>query len=255
MKSSDRKQKKLFSRVITLICIIVFIYSSYELTGILFEYYHNRKVLAEAQELFYNADSDENTGEKELRKAFYELQAINEDIIGWITIEGTKIDYPVLQAEDNKYYLDRNYRKEHSRAGSIFMDYRNDYASLQDKNIILYGHRMKDDTMFNQLKKYVDKEFFDSHSIVYFDTLYDRYDAEIFAVYRTTTDFDYIKTNFESDEEFQEFLNIIEEKSLHKTDVEVTKDDTILTLSTCDYMLDPDKGRLVVHAKIVDRKS
>lgn len=114
---------------------------------------------------------------------------------------------------------------------------------------------MKDDTMFNQLKRYVDKEFFDSHPIVLFDTLYDRFDAEIFSVYRTTTDFDYIKTDFESDEEFQEFLDIIQEKSLHQSDVRVTKDDQILTLSTCDYMLDPDKGRLVVHAKLVERKS
>jgi len=254
MKSDERKSKKIFSRMITLVCLAVFIYSSYELTSILLEYYHNRKVLAEAQELFYHADSDERD-EKQMRKAFYELQAINEDIIGWVTIEGTKIDYPVLQADDNKYYLNRNYKREHSRAGSIFMDYRNDYEMMQDKNIILYGHRMKDDTMFNQLKRYVDKEFFDSHPIVLFDTLYDRFDAEIFSVYRTTTDFDYIKTDFESDEEFQEFLDIIQEKSLHQSDVAVTKDDKILTLSTCDYMLDPDKGRLVVHAKLVERKS
>lgn len=244
--------RKIFSKLFTIVCFVAFIYSLYGLGDIAFDYYQNRKILAEAQELFHSVDVEEGAKEKSLREQFIELHKINEDIVGWIQIENTLINYPVLQTDDNEYYLNRNYKKQQSRAGSIFADYRNDFAD-NNRNIILYGHRMKDDTMFNQLTKFLDEEFFEENDTVYFDTLYDSYDAIIFSVYYTTTDFNYIETDFDTDEEF---LNLVEEmkaRSKYVREVEINEDDTILTLSTCDYTLDPDKGRLVVHAKIVER--
>lgn len=256
VKKNSHRIKSLFSKLVTIICLIVFIYSLYELSVIGLDYYHNRQVLAEAQEIYRQASNEENDNKStnmNIRQQFKQLHEINPDIVGWITINGTKINYPILQAENNNYYLTRNYKHETSRAGSIFMDYRNDLLS-DEKNIILYGHRMKDETMFQQLTKYVDKGFFKKNKNVFFDTMYDSYNAEIFSVYYTTTDFDYIKTDFSSKDDYAQLLKEIKQKSLHDVDLNVTPDDTILTLSTCDYTLDPDEGRLVVHAKIIDSK-
>ncbi len=248
------KMKKLFSRIFTMICIVVFSYSLYELSGIGLDYYYNRQVLAEAQEIYNNGIEQKSASDDQsVRKQFLELQEFNEDIIGWIQIDGTKINYPILQAENNTYYLDRNYKREQSRAGSIFADYRN-HLTEENKNFILYGHRMKDETMFNQLTKYLDEDFFDTHSIIHFDTLYHSYDAIVFSAYYTTTDFDYIQTDFDTEEEFQSLVDEMKNRSVYATDVSVQEDDTILTLSTCDYTLDPDEGRFVVHAKLVDRE-
>src|SRR5699024_4674547 len=93
-----------------------------------------------------------------------------------------------------------------------------------------------------------------NHQTVNYDTMYGSYDAEVFAAYYTTTDFDYIQTDFASDEEYMRFLNEVEQKSEIEADFDVSGDDEIVTLSTCDYTLDPDEGRLIVHAKIVNKQ-
>lgn len=278
-KTSMRKG---LSRLITIVCIAVFVYAAYGLYNTFMEYYQNRQVLSVAQEIYYQpvADEDAVSGDgvsqaksetkegaeastggsqgsqgslsSEIRPQFKELQEINSDIVGWIAIDDTPINYPILQSDNNNDYLQLNYNEEQSIAGSIFMDYRNDITS-PSPNTIIYGHRMKDGSMFNSLKKFLDKDFFDQHKTIKFDTLYGSYDAEVFAVYNTTTDFDYIQTDFNSDEEYQQLLSDIEGKSKHHTGTEINADDQIITLSTCDYLLDPDKGRLVVHAKIVKK--
>ncbi|MBS4218508.1 class B sortase [Bacillus sp. FJAT-49711] len=250
--------RRTLSQIFTLLCVAVFIYSGYKLTTIFLEYYHNRQVLNDAQKIYYQStsESEEIThneeGEWKIRPQFEELRTINPDITGWISIEGTQVNYPIVQTDNNEYYLTRNYKKDNSIAGSIFMDYRNDIKT-SPTNTIVYGHRMKDGSMFNGLKKFLNEDFFSQHRIIQLDTLYASYDVEVFAVYSTTTDFDYIQTHFNSEEEYRLFLQEIQQHSLYHPDVKVNTDDQILTLSTCDYLLDPDKGRLVVHAKLVKR--
>ncbi|TKH78710.1 sortase, partial [Bacillus cereus] len=102
-------------------------------------------------------------------------------------------------------------------------------------------------------KKMLDEDFFMSHRKLYYDTLFEGYDVEVFSVYTTTTDFYYIETDFENDAVYTSFLKEVQEKSLYKTDTELTANDEIVTLSTCDYALDPEAGRLVIHAKLVKR--
>lgn len=245
--------KKTMSRLITIVSLGVFIYSAYALSTILYDYYHNHQVLTEVQDIYDAMEEPEEVSYGDFRSQFYELHKINPDIVGWITIDDTKINYPILQADDNDYYLNRNYKEEDSRAGSIFMDYRNN-VETGNRNTIVYGHRMRDGSMFNSLTKYTDEEFYKEHKKVYYDTMYGSYDAEIFAAYYTTTDFDYIQTDFDSNEEYSLFLNEVLGKSQIETDVDINADDEIVTLSTCDYTLDPDKGRLVVHAKIVNKQ-
>jgi sortase B len=176
------------------------------------------------------------------------LLEINEDVVGWIKIPNTSIDYPVLQANDNEYYLNRDIYRKKNRAGSIFMDYRIKLDG-RDKHIILYGHHMRDGTMFKDLIKYKNKDFFYKNNVIQFDTLYEEIKWEVFSVYITGTDFNYIKTRFNTPAEYENFLTTIKNKSLFPTDVVLTANDQILTLSTCTY--EYDDARFVVHARRV----
>lgn len=220
------------------------------------EYYHNHKVMKEAQALFLPDTTPKEElvnyyteNHREIRPQFDELLKINEDVVGWISIDDTKINYPIVQGDDNFQYLTRNYKNEDSLAGSIFMDYRND-VNFGNMNMIVYGHNMKDGSMFKELHKFLEEDFFYAHPEIYVDTLYDRFQAEVFSAYYTTTDFNYIQTDFASLNEYGALLEKMKNESTFETDIEVDETDQIITLSTCDYTLDPQKGRLVVHAKL-----
>jgi len=258
MAKEKRQMKRNLSRIVTIVCLGVFIYAAYGLVDIFMDYRQNQKMLSNVQETFYNAASaeedtqNESSGSDTIRPGFKELLKQNEDVVGWITIDGTQIDYPVLQASNNETYLTQNYNGGDSRAGSVFLDYRNDIDS-PGLNTVVYGHRMKDGSMFQHLTKFLDEDFFESHRTFKFDTLYESYEAEVFAVYNTLTDFDYIKTDFANKEEYEQLLSDIQQESKFQTDVEVSTDDSIITLSTCDYELDENEGRLVVQAKLVKK--
>jgi len=245
--------RKWVSRIITIASVTVFIYAAYNLSDVLIDYYKNRQLMNDMQAMFYAAD-DEPTGDT-VRPGFLPLLEQNEDVVGWITIDGTQIDYPIVQAEDNFHYLTRNFYHEESRAGSIYLDYRNDVHLNSENNVVVYGHRMRDGSMFENLTKYLDEDFFNANRTIEFDTLYDSYEGEVFAVYQTLTTFNYIQTHFDDANEFNGLLNNIYDTTLYTNDVEVTEDDKIITLSTCDYKLDENEGRLVLQAKLTKKQS
>ena len=186
---------------------------------------------------------------------FMPLIAINSDVVGWIKLPGTKIDYPVVQGKDNDYYLNRNIREEESRTASIFMDYRNSVDAL-DKNTIIYGHNMDNDTMFSKLDNYVDDKvrydfFFDS-GIITFSTKYEEMEWQVFSAYVINVDdFDYLQTDFDSNLDFIKYTRKIKDLSIVKSNIEVDVDDTILTLSTCNHWF--LNSRTVVHAKLIKK--
>lgn len=182
------------------------------------------------------------------RKAFDELLLINEDVVGWIRIKDTRVDYPVLQADDNEYYMNRNIHRKRSRSGSIFMDFRNDLKE-KDQNTILYGHNMRDNTMLTDVIHYKSEQFFKKNRYIYFDTLYETNKWLVFSVYVTDVSFNYLITNFRSDEHYRSFLDTIISKSMFKRDIEVNVTDRILTLSTCSNEF--ENARTVVHAKLI----
>ncbi|KMK78167.1 class B sortase [Alkalihalobacillus pseudalcaliphilus] len=252
MKTQQIKKKR-GSRIITIICLLIFIYSAYRLIEIGYDYYRNHQVLTDIQEVYSPIERQEQSEEnQQQRSSFNPLLDINEDIVAWITVEGTKIDYPILQSTDNDYYLNRNYLHQETRAGSIFMDFRND-ITLEEEHTIVYGHRMKDGSMFAGLNQYLEPEFYQEHPSFSFDTLYQSYEVEIFAAYVTTTDFYYIETDFQEEQQFDVLLQEMKKRSAITTDVEVGSKDRIITLSTCDYQLDRELGRLVVHGKLTSR--
>ena len=200
------------------------------------------------------SETGEGSNEKEQSIAKLDpVIAANEDTVGWIKVEDTVIDYVVVQGEDNDEYLHKGFYGEYNSAGTIFLDYRNEIGGKR-QNYVVYGHRMKDDSMFGELGEYLDYGFYQQHPTFTFITADAEYDCEIFAIYRCTTEVDYCQPTFASDEDMLDYVKDCKNLSEHKMAVEVTADDTIITLSTCDYALDPDLGRLVVHAKLIEKE-
>lgn len=174
------------------------------------------------------------------------LSATYEDFVFWMYIENTSINYPVVQCEDNEYYLRRNIKGEDNLSGTLFLDYRNE-SDMSYGNNIVYGHNMQNGTMFGSLKKYEKKSYFDSHSMIYTYTETEVTAWKIFSVYETTTDNYYIQTDFINKDNYFEFIKGLQSASIHKSDVVLTEDTSIMTLSTC-HKYDYENGRLVVHA-------
>lgn len=184
------------------------------------------------------------------RDCFAAVLKDNPDIIGRISIDGLKIAYLVTQTDNNDYYLSHGYDRSKSRSGAIFMDYRCDFHAYPlQGHYVLYGHNMKNGSMFHKLKELEDEQTFNNNRIIRFDTLYEDHEWEIFSAYVTGTDFYYIETSFPSDTEWLAFIEKLQEKSLYKTNVKLNEDDVVLTLSTCSYEF--DNARFVVHARLI----
>lgn len=181
---------------------------------------------------------------------FYE---INNDMVGWITIPDTKVNYPVMQtSRDNPdYYLKRNFYKKASDWGAIYARESCDINRPSD-NITLYGHHMKDGSMFAQLHKFQSKDFWKEHQNFTFDTLYERHTYKIWAVFKTTANlgdnhFPYHQfSDAATEEEFTEFVETVKRLDYYDTGITPVYGDKLLTLSTCEYTL--DNGRFVVCA-------
>lgn len=177
-----------------------------------------------------------------------ELKSKNNDTIGWIKVNNTNIDYPLVQSKDNNYYLTHNYNKKKTSAGWIFLDKRNN-KDLSNKNNIIYGHSRKDKSMFGTLKYTLNKNWYKNKDnlIIKITTETKKYNYEVFSIYTIEKENYYLQTDFTTKKEYKTFLNILRERSIYdfKTDIENTT--SILTLSTC-YK---DNQRVVVHAKLI----
>ena len=198
----------------------------------------------------------------DLAKKLAEAKKVNDDNIGWLTVPGTGIDYPVLQYTDNKEYMRLDYNRKWKFAGSIFADFR-DYGTIRDnlsKNYVIYGHNIntnhgtvkEKDEMFALLLHYSDFDFAKQNQHIFYSTYEDEMVWEIFAVFYTDVDFFYIDVNPESDESFEWLINEARMRSEYNYDVDVGVDDKIITLSTCAYKFDTkEEQRFVVMGKLV----
>lgn len=178
------------------------------------------------------------------------LRELNEDIVGWLKVNNTNIDYPVVQADDNEYYLNKNLKKEKDINGWIFLDYRADSINLSQNNII-FGHNMYySGVMFGTLYKAKQSSWYTNpeNQIIEFDTLYGKMKWQIFSIYVTPITNDYLIANFSSDAIFQDFIDTIMDRSKYDFNVPVSTEDKILTLSTCS---DNGQKRLVIHAVLI----
>lgn len=177
----------------------------------------------------------------------------NKKLIGWLKIDDTNIDYPVMQTSDNTYYLDHNYNQEYDKNGSIFLDY-NCSVYPRSTNMIVYGHHMKSGSMFGNLQKYAKESYGKKHSVIMFDTIYEKAQYQVMYVFRSQVYneddivfkyYQFIEANSET--EFNSYMQEMSELSLYDTGVTAEFGDSLLTLSTCDSS--QTDGRFVVVAK------
>ena len=182
---------------------------------------------------------------------FNELKSINKDVIGWIQVNGTNINYPIVQANDNKYYLTHAFNKSYNHAGWIFMDYRNNAKSMS-KNTIIYGHARLDTTMFGSLKNIVKSNWYNNpdNYVIKLSTEYENTLWQVFSVYHIKTTSDYLQTDFSNNKEYQKFLNKLINRSVFNFNTKINSTDNILTLSTCYSKTE----RVVMHGKLIKRE-
>ena len=194
---------------------------------------------------------DKEEGKEKITIDFPKLFEINKDTVGWIKYNDDKINYPIVQAKDNDYYLKLAFDGKKNQSGSIFMDYRN--FSFDDRNVVLFGHSMLDGSMFGSLREVFKDDFFNNSENNYIK-IYTPDEGEltyqIFSYYITDVEEYYITTSF-TEASFQEFIKTIVSRSERNFNVEVNSNDKILTLSTCSGTGDT-KRRKVVPAKRID---
>lgn len=241
-----KNKKKLFNvvmRIIELIFLILLVYSSINI----FKWYNNNKenkqIINEiAESVTINEDTNE---EKKYKINFEELKQKNSDTVAWLKVENTNIEFPIVQANNNSYYLTHNFDKKYNVAGWIFADYKNKLDGT-DRNIVVYGHNMRDNSMFGSLKDVITEEWYNNEENKYitFVTENDYQTYQVFSVYQIKTEDYYIQTEFKSNE-FTEFIDTITKRSKKDFGINVSKEDTILTLSTCS---NNNKYRVVLHS-------
>lgn len=245
----------------------ILIFSIWQVIGFFAEYQRNQEIYENARELVIEEESaGEDTEQhqekesleddrqfsgapEEQRVDFEALKAINPDIFGWILIEGTPIDYPLLQGEDNSYYLTHTYDRKEARCGSIFLECTNT-EGMTDQHNILYGHNMRDDSMFGSLSEYNDQEYAEQHKEIkiYLEDRVQTY--QIFSVYRAETSGKVYTVQFGGKEGFQKMLDEMTESSVVELLPNPGAEDRILTLSTCTGSGNYER-RLVINAVLV----
>jgi sortase B len=176
----------------------------------------------------------------------------NSDAKGWIQVNGTNINYPFVQANDNNYYLTHSFNKEYTKAGWIFLDFRNNINTF-DKNTIIYGHSRKDKTMFGTLKYTLNNDWYKNtnNHLIKLSTESSNTLWQVFSVYHIKTENYYLTNSFDNDDDFEYFINTLKNRSLYNFNANVSKENNILTLSTCYN----DTDKMVIHAKLIKKES
>ncbi|MGB4092138.1 MAG: class B sortase [Ruminococcus flavefaciens] len=261
-------------KIIFLISIIAIVVCGYLVADYYIDLWHSKNVTKDIMDIYgmYPDKHDDDTTEDATQK-YYELLDgarklldVNGDVIGVISIPGTPINNPVMKAEDNFKYLDMKINGDESRAGELFMDYRNKFDHVIDHrlaepnsgNLVIYGHNMGDLTMFGSLQHYKTEEnYYQEHPLIYLNSNYESYVYKIFAFFILDSDdkgpngYDcWNKLDFDSEEDFYKFVNEAKRRTFRLNSVDVKYGDPLLTLSTCNDTLG-DRGRFIVMARKV----
>ena len=274
-KKINLRQKNITFLLIFLICLVLFIISIIDIINWKIDSNKIKKQVLEIQEIVEIKEviDDENKDieiieqSEEIHEAnpywdyigmnlinvdFNEIKNINSDTKGWIQVNGTNINYPFVQTNDNKYYLNHSFDKSYNKAGWVFLDYRNNISSLS-KNTIIYAHGRLDNTMFGSLKNILTSGWLNNSNnyVVKLSTESENTLWQVFSVYHIPTTNDYIKVNFSSNEEFNNWTSILINRSAHNFNTTVSENDSILTLSTCYN----ENEKVVLHAKLIKKET
>lgn len=248
-----KKRKIKIESIIVIILIIIFLLCIIKISSFFIDIKSNNKKNNDLIKDVINIKIEHNinTGEDEEKITidFDKLLSINKDAIGWIRFNNDKVNYPIVHTSNKDYYLNHSFDGKINQAGSIFMDYRNN--SLEDKNVVLFGHSMLDGSMFGSLKDIHDVNFFNTEENNYIHIINqdnEVFTYQIFSYYLIEKEEYYITTSFNSDTEFQNFINTISGRSYKDFNIELNVNDKILTLSTCVGTGNTSE-RNVIHAK------
>ncbi len=265
--AKEKKSIGKFRAFLLAICIIIFIFSASFVVKHFIEINNNKNAYKDLSELVVSTTAENNEIEEEQVPDYSALIEENSDLVGWITVQNTEINHPVVKYTDNDYYLNHSFEKKYDYRGAIFMDYRNDSVNL-DSNTIIYGHNAYDTTMFSELVQYEDIEFYKKSPVIEFNTLEANYKWKIYGVFITNATasedngyiFNYIYPYMDG-ENFNGFIEEVNKRRLYTTDVDITDDDKMLVLSTCVRALDLTNkygkttyranARLVILARMV----
>lgn len=232
--------------LLLMICISILCFSIYSLYKIQNEQNQNEDL---KQELIQEIKiPDIPSEEPEFKVDFDKLKSINKDVVGWIVMEGTQVNYPVVQGNNNSYYLNHSYEKKYSSFGSVFLDYSSS-SNFSDRNSFIYGHHTRNGSMFGELKKYMNKDFFYEHPSFYLYTPDGNYKADIFSVYTADALSDSYNQSFPSSEDFKIYIDLIKRKSRFTIDVDVNyESDKIISLYSCSHENGSEYDRYFIHA-------
>ena len=265
-KKRKLKKGNLISLIILLIMIPILAFSSYKIINYLIETPKTKDLIKDITD---NTEINEYESENaEIVKSeekpntpywnfikmklidvnFDSLKKTNNETVAWLFVGGTNVNYPVVQTSNNDYYLNHSFDKTKNSGGWLFMDYRND-KNEYGRNTIIYGHNMKNQTMFGTLKNLLSKNWYNTEENRIIKMSSEKYNTlwQIYSVYTLETTSDYIQTEFESDDEYQTFINLVKGRSIANFNTSVTTSDKTLTLSTCHG----SAKKLVVHAKLI----
>ena len=196
-------------------------------------------------------ESKEQIAETERMTQLKEIQEINSDIVGWLEIPNTNINYPVLQGSDNEYYMTHNYKKEYSKNGSIFLAKDYDWT-IPSSNLLIYGHNLGNGEMFQELLKYENQDYYNQHPIIRFTTTKEDAEYEIISVFKSRVYYKseqnvfryYYFINANTEDEYNQFINNAKQASLYNIEASAKYGDQLITLSTCSYHV--EDGRFAV---------
>lgn len=257
--SKHSKNKSNFKRTVIILLSIILVCSIILIIKIKYDEYKDNERQKEISQVLDTIDvpSEDITPEQTERMLqVAQLKAENEEVIGWLEIQGTNISYPVLQGKDNNYYLTHNYKHEEVGGGSIFLDKDYDF-SKPSENLLIYGHRNTKGLMFEDLINYKNEEYYHQHPIIRFTTTEEDKEYEIIAAFNSRVYYQdetdvfryYYFVNAENETDYNNYINECKKASIYDTGKSATYGDQLLTLSTCDYS--QKNGRFAVVAKEV----
>ena len=247
-KNKSKKYKKaILNLVIYIMLLSILLYSGIKIYKWYKDKTNNNKIAEQIRDTVIVEEKNEDENKKEYKIDFNKLKDQNNETVAWIKVNNTNIEYPVVKESNNSFYLNHSFDKSNNSAGWIFADSRNKFDNT-DKNIVIYGHNMKDNSMFGSLKNILNSDWYDNEENTNI-TLYTENEKciyKVFSIYKIESEDYYIKTEFSDDNNFEQFVNTIKKRSIKEFNTDVSKDDNILTLSTC---ANNNKYRVVLHAK------
>ena len=240
MKKEKRKKTNFITILIMIICFCLVIFSLYKIVNWYIDINENEVIKEETNKNIIKKDNMYEVN-------FEKLKEQNIDTVAYLKVNNTNIDYVVVKGNDNDYYLSHNLKKNPSIAGWVFATYQNKMDGT-DKNIVIFGHNMRDGSMFGSLKNIFSKEWYSNKDNLKIKLITEKgtFTYQVFSIYKVKPEEYYINTEFENNKEFTKFLDTIKKRSIKDFKVNLDKDDSILTLSTCSMT---GKERVVLHAK------